>query len=83
MRLRGKLRLAEEALFIKEERVRHLALRVGNVTFTYRDMESCATGLTFHADLSDESDLSDRVNGQTLICPLEQAIAMDYSSPLI
>lgn len=41
MRLRGKLRLQEEALFIEEERVRHLGLRVEKVDFTYREMESC------------------------------------------
>jgi hypothetical protein len=41
VRLRGKLRLQEEAMFIEEERVRHLGLRVDNVAFTYREMESC------------------------------------------
>jgi hypothetical protein len=41
VRLRGKLRLQEEALFIEEEPVRHLGLRVDNVAFTYREMESC------------------------------------------
>lgn len=41
MRLRGKLRLQEETLFIEEERVRHLGLRVDKVAFTYREMESC------------------------------------------
>jgi len=41
MRLRGKLRLQEEAMFIEEERVRHLGLRIDKVAFTYRDMESC------------------------------------------
>jgi hypothetical protein len=41
MRLRGKLRLQEEALFIEEERVRHLGLRVDKVSFSYREMESC------------------------------------------
>ena len=41
IRLRGKLRLQEETLFIEEERVRHLELVVDNVTFTYREMESC------------------------------------------
>jgi hypothetical protein len=41
VRLRGKLRLEEEMLFIEEERVRHLALVVDHVRFTYRDMESC------------------------------------------
>lgn len=41
VRLRGVLRLKEEALFIEEERVRHLALKIDHVTFTYREMESC------------------------------------------
>jgi len=41
VRLRGKLRLAQETLFIDEERVRHLDLQVDHVRFTYREMESC------------------------------------------
>jgi len=41
VRLRGKLRLAENLLFIEEERVRHLELMVDRVPFTYREMESC------------------------------------------
>ena len=41
IRLRGKLRLQEEVLFIKEERVRHLGLMVDRVAFTWREMESC------------------------------------------
>src|SRR6267142_1292804 len=41
LRLRGKLRLQQETLFIEEERVRHLELRVDKVAFTYREMESC------------------------------------------
>jgi len=41
VRLRGKLRLQEETLFIEEERVRHLPLRIDRVTFAYREMESC------------------------------------------
>jgi hypothetical protein len=41
IRLRGKLRLQEEMVFIEEERVRHLGLVVAEVTFTYREMESC------------------------------------------
>src|SRR5437867_658874 len=41
IRLRGKLRLQEEILFIEEERVRHLELVVDDVPFTYREMESC------------------------------------------
>ena len=39
--LRGQLRLQEEMLFIEEERVRHLELRVDRACFTYRDIESC------------------------------------------
>ena len=41
IRLRGKLRLQEEMLFIEEDRVRHLELMVDKVPFTYREMESC------------------------------------------
>ena len=41
VRLRGVLRLKEETLFIEEERVRHLELKVDHVPFTYREMESC------------------------------------------
>lgn len=41
IRLRGKLRLKEELLFIEEERVRHLELVVDNVSFVFREMESC------------------------------------------
>ena len=41
VRLRGKLRLKEEVLFIEEDRVRHLELIVDGVSFTYREMESC------------------------------------------
>jgi len=41
VRLRGKLRLKEEILFLEEERVRHLELRVENIPFFYREMESC------------------------------------------
>ena len=41
IRLRGKLRLQEEMLFIEEDRVRHLVLQVDNVPFTMREMESC------------------------------------------
>ena len=41
VRLRGKLRLPEELLFVEEERVRHLELMVDGLLFTYRDMESC------------------------------------------
>jgi len=41
IRLRGKLRLQQEILFIEEEGVRHLELVVDQVKFTYREMESC------------------------------------------
>ena len=41
IRLRGNLRLNEEMLFIEEERVRHLELKVDGVAFVYREMESC------------------------------------------
>ena len=41
VRLRGKLQLAEETLFIEEDRVRHLELRLDHVSFSYREMESC------------------------------------------
>jgi len=41
IRLRGRLRLREEVLFIDEERIRHLELKVDEVVFTYREMESC------------------------------------------
>jgi hypothetical protein len=41
IRLRGRLRLQEELLFIEEDSVRHLGLMVDHVAFTYREMESC------------------------------------------
>jgi hypothetical protein len=41
VRLRGRLRLQTEVLFVEEERVRHLALMVDGVPFVYREMESC------------------------------------------
>ena len=41
IRLRGKLQLQEEMLFIEEDRVRHLELQVDHVSFTIREMESC------------------------------------------
>ncbi len=41
IRLRGKLQLQEEVLFVEEERVRHLPLKVDGVAFTYREIESC------------------------------------------
>ncbi len=41
IRLRGMLRLPEEVLFIEEEKVRHMELKVDKVTCAYREMESC------------------------------------------
>jgi hypothetical protein len=41
VRLRGILRLPEEVLFVEEEKVRHMELKVDKVTFAYREMESC------------------------------------------
>ena len=41
IRLRGKLQLQEEMLFIEEDCVRHLVLQVDHVPFTIREMESC------------------------------------------
>jgi hypothetical protein len=41
VRLRGRLRLKEEALFLEEDKIRHLELIVDHVPFTYREMESC------------------------------------------
>jgi len=41
IRLRGKLRLSEEMLFIEEDRVPQLELLVDHVPFKMREMESC------------------------------------------
>jgi len=41
IRLRGRLRLQQDLLFIEEERVRHLGLMVDQVAFAYREIESC------------------------------------------
>jgi hypothetical protein len=41
IRLRGKLRLANEVLFIEEKRILDLALVLDGVTFTYSEIESC------------------------------------------
>ena len=41
VRLRGQLRLQEEVLFVAEESVRHLPLKIDRVAFTFREMESC------------------------------------------
>jgi hypothetical protein len=39
--LRGRLRLQEDLLFVEEERIRLLELKIGRVGFTYRDIQSC------------------------------------------
>jgi len=41
IRLRGTLRLANEVLFVDEERIRQLALVLDGVKFTYSEIESC------------------------------------------
>jgi len=41
IRLRGTLRLANEVLFIEEERFRELSIVLDGVTFTYSEIESC------------------------------------------
>jgi hypothetical protein len=41
IRLEGILELKEEALFIEEDRLRHLEFTVDGVSFTYRELESC------------------------------------------
>ena len=41
VRLRGKLRLREELLFVEEEQVRYLEFVVDHVNFALREMESC------------------------------------------
>jgi hypothetical protein len=41
IRLRGKLQLQEDILFIEEDSVRRVGLRVDNVPFTIGEMESC------------------------------------------
>ena len=41
IRLRGKLRLFNEVLFIEEKRIPDLALIVDGVSFTYSELESC------------------------------------------
>lgn len=41
IRLRGKLQLQEEHLFVEDEHARHLGLRVDHVPFTVGEMESC------------------------------------------
>jgi hypothetical protein len=41
VRLKGRLSLREEILFVEEDKVRHLELVVDDVAFSYREMESC------------------------------------------
>ena len=41
IRLRGKLRVKEDLLFMEEDKVRHLELIVDRMSFTYRELESC------------------------------------------
>lgn len=41
IRLRGKLQLQEERLFLQEDDVKRLGLRVDHVPFTIGEMESC------------------------------------------
>jgi hypothetical protein len=43
IRLRGKLRLLNELLFVEESQVRNLSLTVDGVPFTYAEIESCVT----------------------------------------
>jgi hypothetical protein len=41
IRLRGKLRLLNDLLFVEESQVRNLALTLDGVPFTYAEVESC------------------------------------------
>ncbi len=41
IRLRGRLRLKDELLFVEEDKARHLELVVDHVPFYYREIESC------------------------------------------
>ena len=41
IRLRGRLRLANEVLFIEETQIKNLALTLDGVPFAYADIESC------------------------------------------
>ena len=41
VRLRGKLRLEEQVLFVEAGREHHLRLVVGNTSFAYGEMRSC------------------------------------------
>jgi len=39
--LRGTLRLQDEVLFVEEESLRHLPLKIDRADFMYREIESC------------------------------------------
>jgi hypothetical protein len=41
IRLRGKLRLRNDFLFVEESQIKNLALVLDGVSFTYAEMESC------------------------------------------
>jgi len=41
IRLRGKLHLVQDFLFIEEERIRQLPLTMDGISFTYSEIESC------------------------------------------
>lgn len=41
IRLRGRLRLVKELLFVEENQIRNLPLVLGGVTFSYSEIESC------------------------------------------
>jgi hypothetical protein len=41
IRLRGKLRLLNDLLFVEESQVRNLPLTLDGVPFTYAEIESC------------------------------------------
>jgi len=41
IRLRGRLQLKDQPLFVEENQTARLELRVNGVTFTYPEMESC------------------------------------------
>ena len=43
IRLRGKLRLLDDLLFVEESKVRNLGLTVEGVPFIYAEIESCVT----------------------------------------
>ena len=41
VRLRGRLCLQEEVLFVEEDSVRHLGLKIDHMDFAYREIVSC------------------------------------------